>query len=149
VSRLLFAFPLIWFSVAGCSTSSSTLTSPSSSDKSSQVVTTDQMAGTWRLVSIQPASQAAQPTPSGASYTLTLTDGRISTKADCNVCGGSFSLSGQTLLIGPLLACTRAACPTMSFESAYTRLLDGEHTVTTSKEALVLASSRGVARFMR
>ena len=79
-------------------------------------VTVGELAGTWNLLSIQAAGQAAQATPAGATYSLTFADGRLTTRADCNVCGGPFSLSGQTLTAGTALACTRAACRTMDFD---------------------------------
>ena len=145
----------------GCAGSASTPTSPlspsgspaSPADQSpvsgSRALTADQLAGTWNLQSLQPAGDADQTTPAGASYTLTFADGRLSTRADCNMCGGAFSLSGQTLTAGPALACTRAACPTMAFESTYMRLLGGDSTVTLSDGALVLSSVRGVLHFAR
>lgn len=127
----------------GCAESPSTPASPSAK------VTPETLTGTWNLVSIQPAGLAAQPTPAGASYTLTFADGRLSTRVDCNVCGGAFSLDGETLVAGPALACTRAACPTMAFENVYTSLLGGESTVAMSDGVLVLTSPRGVMRFTR
>lgn len=133
---------------AGCSESSSTLTS-SSSGSGAPAVTAGQLAGTWNLLSMQTTGDAAQATPAGASYTVTFADGRLSTRVDCNTCSGAFALSGQTLTVGPGLACTRAACPTMAFETAYTRVLDGEHAATLSGGALVLSSARGALRFTR
>jgi len=124
-------------------------TSPSSVTGGSNTLTTDQLSGTWNLVSIQSASQAEQAVPQGASYVLTFADGRLSTRADCNVCNGPFKLSGQTLSAGPALACTRAACPTMAFESTYTTLLGGDSAVTQQGNTLVLSSARGVLRFAR
>ncbi len=144
--------------VTGCADSASTPASPSSGSgspassgdqSSSGALTVEQLAGTWSLQSLQPAGDPAQTTPAGASYTVTFADGRLSTRADCNLCGGSFVLSGQTLTAGPALACTRAACPTMAFESTYTRLLSGDSTVTLADGALVLSSARGVLRFTR
>lgn len=129
--------------VAGCAGRSSTQTSPSST------LALDLLSGTWNLVSLQPAGQADQVAPPGASYTLTLADGRLSTRVDCNVCNGAFTLSGQTLTAGPALACTRAACPTMAFENGYTSLLSGESTVTLVSNVLALSSARGVLRFTR
>jgi len=140
----------------GCADSASTPTSPSSGTGSptsplagSSAPTVEQLAGTWNLQSLQPAGDAVQPTPAGASYTLTFADGRLSTREDCNLCGGAFKLSGETLTAGPALACTRAACPTMAFESTYGRLLSGDSTVTLSNGTLVLSSARGVMRFTR
>ena len=100
-------------------------------------------------MSIHPAGEVEQAKPSGASYTLTFGEGRLSTRVDCNSCGGSYTLDGQTLVAGPLLACTRAACATMAFENTYTKLLAGESTVSLSDGALVLTSPRGVLRFVR
>jgi heat shock protein HslJ len=132
----------------GCAERSSTQVAPSSV-AGSPALTADQLSGTWTLVSIQPAGQADQPTPPGANYTLTFADGRLSTRVDCNVCNGAFTLSGQTLTAGPVMACTRAACPTIAFENDYTTLLSGESTVTLSSNALALSSARGVLRFTR
>ena len=133
---------------AACAESRSNPTAPSSAG-GSLALTTDRLAGTWQLVSIQSAGQPEEATPTGATYTLTFADGRLSTRADCNMCGGTFTLSGQTLTAGPALACTRAACATMAFESAYTRALSGESTVTLSDGLLVLSSSRSVLKFTR
>ena len=112
-------------------------------------LTADQIAGTWNLLSIQPTGQAEQATPAGASYTLTFAGGRLSTRVDCNICNGAFALSGQILTVGPMLACTRAACPTIVFEDAYTSLLGGESTATLSRDTLVLSSAQGTLRFTR
>jgi heat shock protein HslJ len=146
--RSLVALTLAASLGAGCSESMSTPTS-SSSISASPNLTVGELAGTWNLLSIQAAGQAAQATPAGATYTLSFADGRLSTRADCNVCGGTFSLSGQTLTAGPALACTRAACRTMDFESTYTGILGGEGTATLSGATLLLSSERGTLHFTR
>jgi heat shock protein HslJ len=145
--RFLAALVVI-ASFFGCAERSSTQ-SPPSSVAGSPSLTADQLSGTWTLVSIQPTGQADQATPQGASYTLTFADGRLWTRVDCNVCNGAFTLSGQTLTAGPAFACTRAACPTMAFESGYTSLLSGQSTVLLSNNVLALSSARGVLRFNR
>lgn len=131
-----------------CSGTPGTPTSPSA-DNGSLALTAEQLGGTWILSSIQATGQAAQPAPAGAVYTLSLADGRLSTRADCNTCAGAFTLSGSTLTAGPALACTRAACPTMAFESVYTQILSGESTVTLSGNSFVLTSARGSLHFTR
>ena len=146
-SRSLVVIVVASLAIA-CAGSSSAPTGPSSVS-SGLALSVDQLAGTWNLMSIWHAGQADQATPAGASYTLTFTDGRLSTRADCNVCSGAFVLSGQALTAGPALACTRAACPTMAFENAYTNLLGGESKVTLSDNTLALSSARGELRFMR
>jgi heat shock protein HslJ len=96
---------------------------------------------------MQLAGQADQAAPAG--YSLTLGDGQLSTRADCNTCSGRATLDGQVLTAGPALACTRAACATMAFESAYTGVLSGQSTVASTGNTLVLSSSRGTLRFAR
>jgi len=98
---------------------------------------------------MQPAGETEQARPSGASYTVTFADGMLSARADCNSCSGTYTVTGQTLAIGPSLACTRAACPTMAFESTYTKLLNGESAVSVTGRTLLVTSPRGVLRFTR
>jgi heat shock protein HslJ len=132
---------------AACSDSP---TSPSATSTSSpSAFTAAQLEGTWTLASIQPAGQPRQDRPDGASYSLTFADGRLSTRADCNACNSAFSIAGSTLSAGGALACTRAACPTMAFESAYTALLSGDSTTVLTNNSLTLSSSRGVLTFTR
>jgi heat shock protein HslJ len=148
-SRKLASLVFVTSLAIGCAQFTSAPTAPSGIDGPT-TLTADQLADTWTLVSIQPFGQPERPTPPNARYTLTLSaDGRLSTLADCNGCVGTFALAGQTLTAGPALACTRAACPTMEFESAYTRLLSGDSTVTLSGQGLLLSSGRGVLRFSR
>ena len=71
----------------------------------------------------------------------------LATRADCNQCSGTIAVSGQTLTVGPNLACTRAACATMAFESLYTSILSGDHSVEVSGNTLVLSSARGRLAF--
>ncbi len=108
------------------------------------------LAGTWRLELLQPYGQGAVLTPIGATYTLTLaSNGTLSSMVDCNTCGGSFTLVGDALTVSPLLACTRAACSTASFEAMYTRILAGDSTVGIAGGTMALVSSRGLLRFNR
>jgi heat shock protein HslJ len=144
----LSAVTIVAFLSGGCSESLSVPTSPSAAVvPPALALTADQLTGTWNLVSIQPTGQGVQLTPAAATYTLSFATGRLSTRADCNSCSAAFAVSGHTLSVGPALACTRAACPTMAFENAYTGLLSGDSTTTVSAGALVLSSDRGVLRF--
>jgi heat shock protein HslJ len=147
--RSYFGLVVLGASLVGCSATPSTLTSPSTAAGGTLNITAEQLTGSWRLTSIQPAGQAEQATPAGASYAITFDTGRLSTRADCNTCSGTFVLSGQTLTAGPALACTRAACPTMAFENVYTRILSGDSTIALSGGTLTLSSERGTLRFAR
>ncbi len=131
-----------------CSESSASPTAPSSSASVSSALTAE-LSGTWTLTSIQPAGGSLQARPATADYSATFENGRISTRADCNMCSGLATVSTGAVSIGPMLACTRAACPTMEFEFAYVSLLSGQHAVTTEGRSLTLQSGRGVLRFER
>lgn len=120
--------------VAGCS---DTPTSPTRVD------------GTWRIVSIRAASQAEQLAPVAALYQVTFENGQVSLRVDCNTCSGAYTASGNTLTLGPGLACTRAACSTAAFESAVVSLLSGEHQMTSTLHNLTLTSSRGTILLQR
>lgn len=111
--------------------------------------TVAQLEGAWTLASIQRTGQARQDRPSNATYTLTFTEGRLSTRADCNSCGGTFSVEGTTLRTGSTLACTRAACTTMAFENAYTSILGGDSQIVVSESTLTLSSPRGTLQLIR
>ena len=121
---LLVALILVAMSAVRCANDPLAPTSPSLGNDAASVVA-GRIAGTWGLASIQPAGEAERSVPSGAPYTLTIAGDRISTKADCNVCSGNLVASGQNLAIGPLLACTRAACATREFENMYVGILRG------------------------
>ena len=109
-----------------------------------------QLDGTWTVTSIHPMGQTPQQRPGDAMYSLTFApDGRLSTRADCNVCGGQFAVNGATLTAGPNLACTRALCQTASFENAYTSLLSGDSVVATTSNTLTLQSARGTIQLVR
>jgi heat shock protein HslJ len=146
VARLLVSLSFVASFALGCAGSTPTLNNPMSASPSLDLAA---LPGIWNLVSIQPAGEVEQAKPSGANYTVTFGDGRLSARVDCNSCAGSYTLDGQKLVAGPNLACTRAACPTMAFENTYTKLLGGESTVSLSGGQLVLTSPRGVVRFTK
>jgi heat shock protein HslJ len=139
---------LLTFLSAACSSSSNLPTSPSAGGGSASL-TADQLAGTWQLHSIQAAGRGQQARPAGAAYTLTFSADRVSTRVDCNQCSGGYRITGSTLTIAELMACTRAACPTMAFEQAYTTLLGGQHAITIVDNVMMLTSPRGELRFTR
>jgi len=132
--------------VSACSQS---VSSPTAVSSPSAAYTAAQLEGTWTLTSIAVAGQAKQDRPFSAIYTLDFKQGRLSTRADCNTCGGSYSIDGSVLTAGPGLACTRAACSTMAFENAYTGILSGDSTMAVTGSTLSLSSSRGTLKFVR
>jgi heat shock protein HslJ len=119
------------------------------SDDTPSSPTPDSIDGVWRIISIQPPSQPVQTAPVGAQYQVEFENGRASLRVDCNTCNGSFALNGATLTIGPVLACTRAACATASYESAVVSILSGDHQVNATLHNLTLTSGRGTVLLQR
>ena len=134
--------------LSACSQSVSP-TSPSSSNPGSLNLTAGDLAGAWTLASLQPTGGDSQSKPANATYSVTFADSRVSARADCNVCGGNATIAGNTLTLGPALACTRAACPTMEFESVFESILSGESTAQIDGATLTLTSARGRLTLVR
>ena len=79
----------------------------SCSDSPSGPNAPESVLGSWELQSIQIAGEPVTSVDPGL-YTADFTmEGRVSARADCNRCSGSYAASGATLDIGAL-ACTRA-----------------------------------------
>ena len=135
--RAILLLSFVAVAVAGCA--DDTPTSP----------TPDSVDGVWRIISIQPASQAVQTAPTGARYQVGFEEARVFLRVDCNTCTGPFTLNGDTLTVGPALACTRAACATAAYETAVVSLLSGAHQVSATLHNLTLTSSRGTALLQR
>lgn len=107
------------------------------------------LAGVWKLEIVQRTGGPALATPADAAYTLSFSGTTVSARVDCNTCVGTFSIVGDAITISPVLACTRAACPTSAFGVIYEGLLAGESRVGVSGQTMVLNSSRGQLRFTR
>ena len=107
------------------------------------------LAGVWRVELAQLAGQGAVLAPLNATYTVTIAGSTLSARADCNACTASFTLVGDSLNVSPGLACTKALCPTQSFETQFTQILSGESTVVIQGETVWLVSARGQLRLSR
>lgn len=83
-----------------------------------------------------------------AQYHMTIDNGRVSLRVDCNTCTGNATRSSTTLSLGPM-ACTRTFRATAAFETTITTVLSGDHTAAIRGNTLTLPSSRGVVRFER
>lgn len=142
----LIAIPLI-ASLSACSVATNTPTSPTSI-VGSTALTADAITATWKLQSIQPQGLAEMVAPAGAAYTITFAD-RLSVRADCNMCSSSYTIDGHTLSINTAMACTRAACPTMAFESQFEQMIAGTHEASLSGSTMKWTSPRGTLTFSR
>ena len=103
----LFACALV---LAGCSDE---VTGPS-----------DVEGGAWRLESMELEGAAAFVPEDPSRFTVQFNaDGTLGVRADCNQCGGPYTLSGGRLTVGPM-ACTLVACPTNRGQE-FASLIDG------------------------
>jgi heat shock protein HslJ len=107
----------------------------------------DLIGVSWRLVAIEPASGASTVVSTPERYTIEFVDeSRVSLRADCNTCGGTYALSGDTLAVGPL-ACTRVACGSESLETPYLQALASPLTATRDRTQLILRGPQTTLRF--
>lgn len=108
------------------------------------------IGGAWKLTAIHVTSTntttvIARP----ENYTVTFDEGsRIGIKADCNVCGGTYSQSGEALSITETF-CTRAYCGDASNDRAFLEALSGATHVRVSDNQLTISSAKSEARFSR
>lgn len=107
------------------------------------------IAGVWRVELLQVTGVGAVLAPANATYTIAFSNTTLSARADCNACTASFTLVGDSLNVSPGLACTRALCPTQSFENQFTQILSGESTVVVQDDLVLLVSARGHLRLRR
>lgn len=104
---------------------------------------------TWRLASLERPGQGAVSVASPDRYTFRLDPtGQASVRADCNACGGRYSLAEDTLTLSRL-ACTLVACPDDSLDGAFLAVLDGPARLRVEVSSLTLTSSEGTLRFTR
>jgi heat shock protein HslJ len=104
--------------------------------------------GVWKLASMEPAGASAFVPDDPQRFTVEFqADGRIGVTADCNRCGGSYSLSDGTLTV-PALACTRVACPTPHGDR-FAGMIDGSSSIERDGDSLEIQSADGILRLRR
>jgi heat shock protein HslJ len=81
------------------------------------------LAGVWKLQSMESAGAERFVPDDPDRFTVAFLDGRIGVTADCNQCGGSYSVSDEKLYVSPL-ACTLILCPTPE-GGRFASLIDG------------------------
>lgn len=108
------------------------------------------IGGAWKLNSIHVTSTNTTTVISRPeNYTVTFEEGsRIGIKADCNVCGGTYSQAGEGLSITGTF-CTRAYCGDASHDREFLEALDSATHVRMSDSQLTISSPKSEARFSR
>jgi heat shock protein HslJ len=114
----------------------------------SPLAPSDVIDHTWRLVSLQRTGSTPVVVDDSSRYTLQFADGRAAVKSDCNSCGGTYTLTDDTLVIGTM-ACTRAFCGETSLDPLFPQLLEGTHSAALEDDELTLSSSVVTLRLRR
>lgn len=106
--------------------------------------------GAWKLTSIHVTSPNTTTVISRPeNYTVTFEEGsRVGIKADCNVCGGTYSQAGEALSITGIF-CTRAYCGDASNDRAFLEVLNSATHARVSENQLTISSAKSEARFSR
>jgi heat shock protein HslJ len=102
----------------------------------------------WKLQSIQRAGGPVVPVSNPDQFTIEFgADGRLAVRADFNRCTASYST--ETLRVNPLMACTRAFCPTAPLDTEFTGGLTDAVILRTGENTLEALSNAGVLTFSR
>jgi len=105
--------------------------------------------GVWKLQSLETPAGGLVRISQPDRYTVEFKDaGVLAVKADCNACGGSYTISGEALQIGPL-ACTRAFCGSASYDTAFLGVLSDARSLGVRGIELSIDSPKGTLRLVR
>lgn len=109
----------------------------------------DIVAVTWRLRTLQASGAGPVVVSNPERFTLRLEpDGQAGVRADCNGCGGRYTLAGETLNVS-VLACTLVLCPSTPLDGQFVSILDGVTQARVEDDTLILTSSEGSLRMIR
>jgi heat shock protein HslJ len=96
---------------------------------------------TWKLERIERPGTAPITVPNPEQYTVRFeSSGNIAVRADCNSCGGRYTLDGSSLAIGDV-ACTLIACPVPGLDTTFTGALRNVRTATISGDRLIITGT--------
>jgi heat shock protein HslJ len=102
----------------------------------------DIVGGAWRLESMELNGADAFVPSDPSRFTVVFnTDGTLGVTADCNQCGGSYTLTGGNMTAGPL-ACTLIACPTNRGQE-FASIIDGTSSLELDDDELEIEGSEG------
>ena len=101
----------------------------------------------WKLSSFQRSDFPEIEIHNPEQFTVRFgDDGRVTIRADCNNCIGSYELTGQHLRLG-VLACTRAYCGSDSLDTEYLRAFTPATAFSTAEGVLTIKAPGAVLTF--
>ena len=102
----------------------------------------------WRLQTFELVDSTQIKIEDPTKFTATFgDDGGLGARADCNVCNGSYELTGNAMDVG-LMACTLAYCGEASHHDRYLGALSSAHTFDTAGDRLLIEYDGGRMRFL-
>jgi heat shock protein HslJ len=102
----------------------------------------DLVGGAWRLESMELDDADAFVPTDPSRFTVEFNaDGSLGVRADCNQCGGTYTLSNGRMTVGPLF-CTLVACPTNRGQE-FASLIQGTTSLELEDGELEIESSTG------
>lgn len=104
--------------------------------------------GTWHATAVNNGKAAVSSVPAGVDLTATFgSDGTVTGFSGCNTFNGPYTLSGDTIAIGPL-ATTRKACAAdaMALETQYLTALQASKAVELAPTTLGLRDASGATQ---
>jgi heat shock protein HslJ len=102
----------------------------------------------WRLESMEVAGAPRFVPDDPARFTVEFeADGQMGVVADCNQCGGTYTVNDGTLTVPPL-ACTLIACPGPEGQQ-FASLLDGTASIERDGDELEIESAEGTLLLRR
>ena len=108
------------------------------------------LLGRWQLQAFQRADGRPVDIPAPGRFAVEFrADGRVTVRADCNRCTGTYQADGSSLTIGPQLACTRAFCPSAPLDEQYVAALASAISYEVRGDRLTILGQGGVLRFSR
>ena len=110
----------------------------------------DLMGGVWKLQSMRVAGATSDFVPTDPTrFTVEFkSDGSIGVVADCNSCGGTYTVSDEQLSV-PEMTCTLVACPTPS-GGEFAAIIEGTSNLDKDAEdTLEIESSEGRVTLVR
>jgi heat shock protein HslJ len=101
---------------------------------------------TWKLETIERPGSATITVPNPEQYTLRFeSNNNLAVRADCNSCGGRYTLDGSSLSIGDM-ACTLIACAVPGLDTTFTSALANVRSATMSGDRLVITGTNFTLR---
>jgi heat shock protein HslJ len=110
----------------------------------SDVIGTD-----WRLAEMRLGGGAAQTPADPSRFRVRFeSDGRIGVQADCNGCGGRYTLTGGTLQVSDL-ACTLVLCASAPFDAQFLGVIIDATSIEVDGDEMEISSPAGTLVFRR